>query len=326
MDTLSSDEVDVLLHSVDEGGITLKCSSESESTVSIANYDLIGQEGIVRGRIPTLERINERFSRHFSVSLFDFLKKPADISTKDVKVLPFSDYTQSLSALDNLNIIHFPSLKNQALVVMESQLIFTAVDHFFGGSGQFVNKAERSDFSPTEMRIIRLMMDLLCKDLQQAWKPVIDIDMKYVSSEINPQATHIIAPLERVVVLTLFVALKGGGGNINIVLPFSILDSINERLDTKTSGKRVVDKVWQENLKREVLRGDIPIKSLLVERKMTVQDVVNFQEGDVISIDMPDIVAIQAENVAILKGKIGLLDGRYAIQVTEKLMQDSFDS
>ncbi len=320
-DLLSQDEIDALLHGVDDGDVEVETNEEELGTVR--GYDLASQERIVRGRMPTLEMINERFTRYFRISLFNFLRRSAEISIVGIQVQKFSEYIQSLYVPTNLNIVRFAPLRGRALIVMEPKLVFTAVDNFFGGGGQFYNKVEGREFTPTEMRVIRLIIDLLFKDLKEAWKPVMDIEMEYMNSEVNPQFANIVSPSEIVVVSTILVELEGGGGQINIAMPYSMVEPIRDLLDAVSSDRGEVDGAWQENLRKEVLRSEVSLNSMLVEKTMTIKDVINFQKGDVIPIEMPEIVTVKAEKVNIFKGKVGLSDGNYAVQVTEKLTQDS---
>ncbi len=321
-DLLSQDEIDALLHGVDDGEVEVE-SEVAEAAGVVKGYDLASQERIVRGRMPTLEMINERFTRYFRISLFNFLRRSAEISIEGIQVQKFSDYIQSLYVPTNLNIVRFAPLRGRALIVMEPKLVFTAVDNFFGGGGQFYNKVEGREFTPTEMRVIRLIIDLLFKDLKEAWKPVMDIEMEYMNSEVNPQFANVVSPSEIVVVSTILVELEGGGGKINIAMPYSMVEPIRDLLDAVSSDRGEVDGTWQENLRKEVLRSEVSLNSMLIEKTMTIKDVINFQKGDVIPIEMPEIVTVKAEDVNIFKGKIGLSDGNYAVQVTEKLTQDS---
>jgi flagellar motor switch protein FliM len=320
-DLLSQDEIDALLHGVDDGEVETEVAEEESGTVK--GYDLASQERIVRGRMPTLEMINERFTRYFRISLFNFLRRSAEISIEGIQVQKFSDYIQSLYVPTNLNIVRFSPLRGRALIVMEPKLVFTAVDNFFGGGGQFYNKVEGREFTPTEMRVIRLIIDMLFKDLKEAWKPVMDVEMEYMNSEVNPQFANIVSPSEIVVVSTILVELEGGGGKIDIAMPYSMIEPIRELLDAVSSDRGEVDGTWQENLRKEVLRSEVSLNSMLIEKTMTIKDVINFQKGDVIPIEIPEIVTVKAEDVNIFKGKIGLSDGNYAVQVTEKLTQDS---
>ncbi len=323
VDLLSQDEIDALLHGVDDGDVETDDIEASGDSGEVRGYDFNSQERIVRGRMPTLEMVNERLARYFRISLFNFLRRSAEISISGIQVLKFSEYIQSLFVPTNLNIVRFIPLRSRALIVMEPRLVFTAVDNFFGGGGQFYNKVEGREFTPTEMRVIRLIIELLFKDLKEAWKPVMDLDFEYMNSEVNPQFANIVSPSEIVIVSTIHVELEGGGGDISIAMPYAMIEPIRDLLDAVSSDRGEVDGSWQEGLRKEVLRSEVGLNSLLVEKTMTVKDVMNFKKGDVIPIDMPETVAIQAEGVAVFKGKVGLSDGNYAIQVTEKLTQDS---
>lgn len=321
-DLLSQDEIDALLHGVDDGDVETESSVEDDGD-NTKSYDFNSQERIVRGRMPTLEMINERLARYFRISLFNFLRRSAEISISGIQIQKFSEYIQSLFVPTNLNVVRFSPLKGRALIVMEPRLVFTAVDNFFGGGGQFYNKVEGREFTPTEMRVIRLIIDLLFKDLQEAWKPVMELEFEYLNSEVNPQFANIVSPTEIVVVSTIHVELEGGGGDISIAMPYAMIEPIRELLDAVGSDRGEIDGGWQESFRKEVLRSDVPLNSMLVEKKMAIKDVMDFKKGDVIPIEMPESVIVQAEGVSIFKGKVGLSDGNYAVQVIEKLTQDS---
>ena len=321
VDLLSQDEIDALLHGVDDGEIETEEAEELDSGEA-RSYDFNSQERIVRGRMPTLEMVNERLARYFRISLFNFLKRSAEISISGIQVQKFSEYIQSLFVPTNLNIIRFAPLKGRALIVMEPQLVFTAVDNFFGGGGQFYNKVEGREFTATEMRVIRLIIDLLFKDLKEAWKPVMEIDFEYMSSEVNPQFANIVSPSEIVIVSTIHVELEGGGGDINIAMPYAMIEPIRDLLDAVSSDRGEIDDSWQESLRKEVLRSEVSLSSTLAEKTMTLREIIKLETGDVIPIDLPETVLVHAEQVAIFQGKVGLSDGNYAVQVKEKLSQD----
>jgi len=322
-DLLSQDEIDALLHGVDEGDIETEIDAVDDGAAR--SYDFTSQERIVRGRMPTLEMVNERFARYFRITLFNFLRRSAEISISGIQVQKFSEYIQSLFVPTNLNVVRFAPLRGRALVVMEPRLVFTAVDNFFGGGGQFYNKVEGREFTPTEMRVIRLLLDLIFKDLHEAWKPVMAIDFEYTNSEVNPQFANIVSPTEIVVISTIHVELEGGGGDINITMPYSMIEPIRDLLDAGISSDRGdVDDRWQKSLQSEILRTDVALNSFLLEKSMTISQVMGFRSGDVIPIEMPEQVLLQAEGVPICTGKLGLSDGNYAIQVIDKVVSDDY--
>lgn len=322
-DLLSQDEIDALLHGVDDGDIET-VYEDDEANNAARLYDFNSQERIVRGRMPTLEMVNERFARYFRIALFNFLRRAAEISVSGIQVQKFSEFIQGLFVPTNLNVIRMAPLRGRALIVMEPRLVFTAVDNFFGGGGQFYNKVEGREFTPTEMRIIRLILDMIFKDLTEAWKPVMDVGFEYINSEVNPQFANIVSPSEIVVISTIHVELEGGGGDINIALPYTMIEPIRELLDAVTSDRGEVDGRWQESLRAEIMRSEVTLNSKLIEKEMSICEVIELKKGDVIPIEMPETVLLEVENVPVFRGKLGLSDGNYAIEIIEKVSLDNF--
>ncbi|MBE0437390.1 MAG: flagellar motor switch protein FliM [Methylomicrobium sp.] len=320
-DLLSQEEIDALLHGVDDGEIETETDDAEEYTGARA-YDFTSQERIVRGRMPTLEMINERFARYFRITLFNFLRRSAEISISGIQVQKFSEYVQSLFVPTNLNIVKFMPLKGRALIVMEPRLVFTAVDNFFGGTGLFYNKVEGREFTPTEMRVIRMFIDMVFKDLQEAWRPVLALQFEYLTSEVNPQFANVVSPSEIVVISTMHVELDGGGGDINIVMPYAMIEPIRELLDQVISDRGETDGRWQELLRKSVMNVAVTLDSLLIEKNMTVKDVMQLKKGDVIPVEMPDTVRLRAQAIPVFEGKIGLSDGNYAIKIVNKVNPD----
>ncbi len=320
-DLLSQDEIDALLHGVDDGDVDTEPLDDGGRR-GARPYDFTSQERIVRGRMPTLEMVNERFARLFRISLFNFLRRAAEISVSGIQVQKFSEFIQGLFVPTNLNVIRMSPLRGRALIVMEPRLVFTAVDNFFGGGGQFYNKVEGREFTPTEMRIIRLIIEMIFKDLGEAWKPVLDIDFEYINSEVNPQFANIVSPSEIVVISTIHVELEGGGGDINLAMPYSMIEPIRELLDAVTSDRGEVDGHWQEALRIEIMRSEVTLNSKLIEKDIPISEVIEFNKGDVIPIEMPETVLLEVEGVPVFRGKLGLSDGNYAIEVLEKISPD----
>lgn len=321
-DLLSQDEIDALLHGVDDGAIETDVD-ESGISGQAVNYDFASQDRIIRGRMPTLEMINERFVRHFRISLFNFLRRSAEIAMSGVQIVKFSEYIRSLFVPTNLNLVRFNPLRGSALFVFEPNLVFTTVDNFFGGSGRFHNKIEGREFTPTEMRVIRLLLDLVFKDFQEAWKPVMDVDFEYLNSEVNPQFANIVSPSEIVVVSTIHIELDGGGGDIHITLPYSMIEPIRDLLDAGIQSDRgKVDTRWEDSLRTDLMSVDVDLQSNLIEKSTTVKEVLSLKAGDVIPIEMPEFVQIMAEGVPVFNGQVGTSDRHYSIQITEKLLAE----
>jgi len=320
-DLLSQDEIDALLHGVDDGDIDTELELGATDGEALA-YDFASQDRIVRGRMPTLEMINERFARSFRVSFFNMLRRSAEISVSGIQIVKFSEYVHSLFVPTSLSMVRFKPLRGTALFVLTPTLVFTAVDNFFGGGGQYYNKIEGREFSVTEMRIIRLILDLVFEDLKKAWEPVMDVDFEYLNSEVNPQFANIVSPSEIVVVSTIHVELEGGAGDIHITMPYSMVEPIRELLDAgiQSSGGES-DSRWQNALQTEVMNAEVELSSTLLEKQMTVEQIINLKAGQVIPIDLPEKVTLMAEDIPVFEGTLGVSNDNYAIQVKDVIAE-----
>jgi len=320
-DLLSQDEIDALLHGVDDGDVEL-AGSETAVDGEARPYDLSSQDRIVRGRMPTLEMVNERFARYFRISLFNFLRRSAEISVSGIQILKFSEYVHSLFVPTNLNLIKFKPLRGTALFVMEPNLIFSIVDSYFGGSGNFYNKVEGRDFTPTEMRVIRMVLDMVFADLKEAWKPVLGVDFEYVNSEVNPQFANIVSPTEVMVVSTIHIETEGGGGDLHLALPYSMIEPIRDLLDAGIqTDQGDTDDRWGRALRSEIETAELEVSAILGEKEMTLKGIYEMEAGDVIPFEVEEIVHLMAEEVPLFRCRLGVSDGKYALQITEKVMR-----
>ncbi len=317
-DVLSQDEIDALLHGVDDGDV--ETESEDLNDGSARSFDFNSQERIVRGRLPTLEMINERFARNFRVSMFNMLRRQAEIAVGGVQMMKFAEYVHSLYVPTSLNMIKIDPLKGTALFVIDPKLVFIVVDNFFGGEGRFYNKIEGREFTPTEQRVISMLLEQIFTDLENAWKPVKQLKMEYQSSEVNPHLANIVSPTEVVVVSTFRIDLEGGGGDLHFTLPYSMIEPIRDLLDAGVqSDVSEVDDRWRRSLRDEIFESQIEIKSELAGIEMSLAEVNELKIGDVIPFDMPDEVTVEAEEIPLFRGQLGVSRGNAAIKITERV-------
>ncbi|MBV2092386.1 MAG: flagellar motor switch protein FliM [Candidatus Thiodiazotropha sp. (ex Ctena orbiculata)] len=320
-DLLSQEEIDALLHGVDSGDVATESDvGEEGGTVS---YDFTSQDRIVRGRLPTLEMINERFARLFRTSLFNMLRRTADLSVSGIQMQKFSEFVHSLFVPTSLNMIKVPPLRGKGLFVFDPKLVFSVVDNYFGGSGRFHTKIEGRDFTPTENRVIQLLLNSAFEDLKAAWKPVFQVDFEYSGSEVNPQFANIVSPSEVVVVTSFHVDLENGGGDFHICMPYSMLEPIRELLDAGVQSDRGErDERWERSLKEEILAAKVELCSSLTEVQMSLQELAELQAGDVIPIEMPEEVEVEAADVPVFRAKLGVADGNYALKISEWIVSN----
>ncbi|MET0050633.1 MAG: flagellar motor switch protein FliM [Candidatus Thiodiazotropha sp.] len=315
-DLLSQEEIDALLHGVESGDVATESDASAEG--GTVTYDFTSQDRIVRGRLPTLEMINERFARLFRTSLFNMLRRTADLSVSSIQMQKFSEFVHSLFVPTSLNMIRVPPLRGKGLFVLDPKLVFSVVDNYFGGSGRFHTKIEGRDFTPTENRVIQLLLKNAFLDLEAAWKPVFRVSFEYSGSEVNPQFANIVSPSEVVVVTSFHVDLENGGGDFHICMPYSMVEPIRELLDAGVQSDRGErDERWERSLKEEIMGAQVELSSTLTEVQMSLRKLANLKKGDVIPIEMPEEVVVEAAEVPVFKARLGISDGNYALKISD---------
>ncbi len=315
-DLLSQDEIDALLHGVDSGKVETEGTAPEDDPHVARSYDLASQDRIVRGRLPTLEMINERFVRLWRIGLFNLIRRSADLSVRGIEMIKFGDYLRSLYVPTNLNLVRLKPLRGTGLIVFEPKLVFTVVDNFFGGDGRYPAKIEGREFTPTEMRVIQLMLKQTFSDLVEAWAPVLGVEFDYLNSEVNPHFANIVSPREYVVVSRFYVELDGGGGEVHITLPYSMLEPIRELLDAGIQSDRVDnDESWKMALNEQLRGTEVELSCVLAEKTISLRQMLQMKIGDVLPITMSEHVPLCAEKVPIFTGEFGSHNNKNAIKI-----------
>lgn len=316
-DFLSQDEVDALLQ-----GVTGEqdAAPEPEPLDGVRPYDLASQERIVRGRMPTLETINERFARLLRIGLFNLVRRTAEISVSPVKLQKYSEFVRNLVVPTNLNLMQIKPLRGTALLIFDPVLVFLIIDNMFGGNGKFQTRVEGRDFTQTEQRIIRQMLGVVTEGLEKSWAPVHPIAFEFIRSEMNTQFANIATPNEVVVVTKFSIEFGSDGGDLHICLPYSMIEPIREQLSNPLQSEQVeTDKRWIRRLSKQVQAADIEIVVNLGQAEVSIQQLMAMQVGDVIGLDIPQPLTAEVDGVPVMECKCGILNGQYALRVEKML-------
>lgn len=314
-DLLSQDEIDALLHGVDSGDVGTDEAPPEPGEVR--TFDFASQDRIIRGRLPTLELINERFLRQWRVGLFNLLRRSTELSVRGVEMIKFGEYMHSLYVPTNINLIRLKPLRGTGIVLFEPKLVFAVVDNFFGGDGRFPAKIEGREFTATEMRVIQLLLKQTFSDLTDAWAPVMPVQFEYLNSEVNPHFANIVSPRDYVVVSKFYVELDGGGGELHVTLPWSMLEPIREQLDAGVQSDRIErDEGWTQSLRNQLMDSEVELKCELARIRTSVRKMVNLKAGDIIPFDLPAEVPVRVEDVPLLRGRFGVHNGHRAVRLS----------
>lgn len=316
-DFLSQEEVDALLKGVT--GEAEEAPQEQEAG-GVKPYDLGRQERIVRGRMPTMELINERFARYLRIGLFNYMHRGTEISVGPVRVQKYSDFIRNLVVPTNLNLVQVKPLRGTGLVVFDPNLVFLVVDNMFGSDGRFHTRVEGRDFTATEQRIIMGMLDVVFAEYEKAWKPVFAIDFEYVRSEMNTQFANIATPSEIVIAFTFTIELSGNSAEMHLCLPYSMIEPIRDVLySTMHSEQAGSDQRWTSMLRKQLLTAEVELVAPLGSTDLPLGEVAKLKVGDIVPIDIGDVLGVKVDGVPLMNCRYGVNNGQYALKVDKFL-------
>lgn len=316
---LSQDEVDSLLK-----GVTGEADEATESTEAavgeVRSYNLASQERIVRGRMPTMEIINERFARLFRIGLFNFIRRTPEISVGPVRVLKFGEFIRNLHVPTNLNIIQAKPLRGNGLFIFDPNLVFLVVDNMFGGDGRFHTRVEGREFTQTEQRIIQKLLTVVFETYGKSWQSVCPLEFEFVRSEMNPQFANIATPNEVVIVTTFDVELAGNGGAFHVCMPYSMLEPVKDLLYSTMQGDHLaVDQRWLQLLSKQVQSANIELVATLGQASVTLEQVLKMHSGDIVPLEVDENITASVDGVPVMECKYGAFNNQYALRVERML-------
>jgi flagellar motor switch protein FliM len=319
-DFLSQEEVDALLK-----GVTGEAEEpqQEEASGGIRPYDIGRQERIVRGRMPTLELINERFTRYLRIGLFNYMHRTTEISLGPIRVQKYSEFIRNLVVPTNLNLVQFKPLRGTGMIVFDPNLVFLVVDNMFGGDGRFHTRVEGRDFTPTEQRIIQGLLNVVFAEFEKAWKPVFALKLEYVRSEMNTQFANIATPSEIVVAYTITLEFSGASAQMHVCMPYSMVEPIRDILYSAMQSDHLAsDKRWTATLTRQLQSAEVELVAILGRTQVTLGQILGMKVGDVIALDIGQTIVAEVDHVPVMECRYGLKRGQYALKVERFITQE----
>jgi len=311
---LSQDEVDALLQGIT--GESQKLKQTDVSSEGVRDYDLSSQERIVRGRMPTMEVINERFARNIRIGLFNFIRKSPEISIGGIKVQKFSAFLREIVVPTNFNIVNVKPLRGNGLIVCDPSLVFAVIDSLFGGTGKYHTRIEGRDFSPTELRVILRLVEVITAEYKKAWMGIYPVDLEYVRSEMQPQFASVATPSEIVVATNFTLEIGETTGQVHFCIPYSTLEPIRDVLYSTSQGDSAEpDRRWINLLKNQIQSAEVDLVAELATAPATVEQLLSFKPGDFIELDLDPMIQVKVDGVPVLDCHYGTSNNRYALKV-----------
>ncbi len=319
---LSQDEVDALLEGVTGESQKLE---QPEQTGGVRAYDLGNQERIVRGRMPTMEIINERFARNFRIGLFNFMRRSPEISVGPVRVIKYGAFVRDIAVPTNINILSLAPLRGAALLIFDPNLVFTVIDTLFGGNGKLRFRIEGRDFSPTEQRIIHRLVQVATTEYSKAWGNLFRCDFTLQRSEMHTQFANIASPSEIVVATTFNIEIGDGGGEVHFCFPYASLEPIRDVLYSSLQADgNEPDRRWVRQLTQQVQSAEVELCGELAKTPIRLGDLIRLQAGDFVPLPLRDIIPVNIDGVPVMECSFGTVNGHIAVRIERLLKYSRF--
>ncbi|MDR1855882.1 MAG: flagellar motor switch protein FliM [Desulfovibrio sp.] len=316
---LVQDEVDMLLKGM-QGESTTEELDIPEDDSGVVVFDLANQDRIIRGRMPVLEIVNDRFARLCTNALTNAVRRRVELSPVSIDMTKFGDFMRSLPVPTSINIFKMDPLRGNAIIVVDSRLVFSLVENVFGGAGS-QPKIEGRDFTRIEQAVVDKIVKLSLGCMEESWRPVHDVKMELVRSEVNPQFAAIVPPSDVVMVINFEVELDSSIGSMVICLPYATIEPIRSKLHASFQTERLeVDHAWVARLKERIMETPVELKINFGGTTITGNQLLRMQVGDVIALttDVEDLLPCTVAGVEKYKGIAGTVKAMKAFQIVKE--------
>lgn len=349
-DVLSQEEIDALLESVDdsaedesvlEGDAPSSKKSASKKAkapdekITVPNAEFIpdesghegiktlkftGQERIVKGQLPVLDKIYDRAVRLFATDIYQLTAKDFEIKQEPLLIVKHRDFMATLPNPSLMGIYKFKPLRGKGIVLFDSTFVYDLVDYYFGGSTQFYAQKDKTDFTATELRVMDVVTRKLTANLVLAWSPIINLEIMKFNDETNPQLVNITEPEEMLLVARFNLNFGKEWGSFYFIIPYSMVEPIKQQLELGASRPDdEIDPNWIKSLKEELMDVELTVSSSMAHAMSTLGKVMSWQAGDFVPLEMSEIVTLDIEGTPSFTATLGSANEKRALKIIKNI-------
>jgi flagellar motor switch protein FliM len=313
---LSQEEIDALLSAMAAGDVDLEAETKKKKTSEVAPYDLTSRQNILHNQFPVLDEIYDRFITFYRSVLAAIFRKPVDISLSSTEMIKFGELLKHFPSPTSYHIMNVEPLYGLGIIVVESKLAFAIIDSMLGGKGEELSWVR--EFTFIDQRVLKRYLNEFFKIMEKAWEIILPVKFTIKKTESKPQFVRIMAPNDLTVTSILNIRWEGFSGNIFISLPFLMLEPIKDKLTYRELLDAEFQEKGNENIRNLLKDIVVMISAELGRTSYSINDILNFHEGDILMLDNSpqDSITIRVEEIPKFKGLPGIVKGNRAVQIT----------
>ena len=311
-DLLSQNEIDALLHGVGDGPGDSGGGADAEDYVL---YDLTSGMNRVSGWSQEIQAADERMQASLSIKLLGLLHKSVEVKRQDIRIEKYGKYVKSLYVPTSMTTFLLSGMVGFSAIVMDAKLVFALVNTFFGG-GTRPTQVTGREFTHTEQRVIKLILKTIIDAIKDSWKEISEHEFTITESEMNPAHLSAYNDSDVLMIRPFRVEFSGGGGEIQLLMPGNIIDSLFRNKKSKLAEAGLTS--------RDVVRAvahdfQLDVTGELSGAHLTIGEVFKMSRGDVIGVDSPEQVDVKVNGIPKFKARMGELNGKVGLEVINRI-------
>ena len=323
---LSQQEIDSLLNALNTGEIDAEEPVEEKD--DIRSYDFRRPIKLSKEYINTLSMVFESFSKLVGNLLTSQLNTGVEVGLGAVEQISFDEFIRSIPKTTLMGIFHSKPLGGIQILEINPQLCMLIVELVCGGieSKHKLTRSVVDEFTDIELGILEESVDIILDAFESAWKDIIHLDTNLDYLETNPQMIQSLSPNEPVVLISFIVDVLDTRSFMNICIPFVSFENIMDKLSMKNwfDFENESDDKSKDIIEDRIMSSDVELTVGLGESKMTIDDFLNLEVGDIIKLDerIVDPLKMYIEDQPHYWVRPGEYNGRLAVQVLEFMEED----
>jgi flagellar motor switch protein FliM len=250
-------------------------------------FDFRRPDRIAKSQLHAIHQLHDNFVRNLVSSLSAYLRSYLIINLVSVEQLSYSEFLECLPSPTCLASLGLKPYDGNAVLELNSSLIFPILEILLGGDGKLQFSAQR-EITEIEQVLLDGLLRLILRDLREAWTLVTPIDFTIENIETEPQFLQILAPSEAVVAVAIEIRIGDSIGMMNIAMPSIIIKMMRQKFDQQWTLRKSASTEQEQARVLNLLQvSELPSEVLLAGPELLLRDIMNLEEGDVLSFQVP---------------------------------------